>query len=194
MEQGIFVLPRLSTIKGELTMNNAIRTVTLLAMTAGAAAGAIQVSKGAKAELRDSQGKMVGTAQLKQVNDGVQISVQVMGLPVGTHAFHIHSVGKCEAPDFESAGAHFNPGGKKHGLKNPDGPHAGDMPNLTVGPDGKGKAQVVNTHFTLSEGANSLFQQGGTAIVIHEKADDDRTDPAGNAGGRIACGVIEKAL
>jgi Cu-Zn family superoxide dismutase len=174
-------------------MNNAIRTVALLAMTAGAAAGAIQVSKGAKAELRDSEGKVVGTAQLKQLNDGVQISVQVMGLPVGTHAFHIHSVGKCEAPDFESAGDHFNPGGKKHGLKNPDGPHAGDMPNLTVGPDGKGKAQVVNAHFTVSEGANSVFHQGGTAIVIHEKADDDRTDPAGNAGGRIACGVIEKA-
>jgi Cu-Zn family superoxide dismutase len=175
-------------------MNNSIRTIVFLAVTAGAAAGAVQTVNSAKAELRDSHGKVVGTAQLKQVNDRVQISIQVMGIPVGTHAFHIHSVGKCEVPDFESAGAHFNPGGKKHGLKNPDGPHAGDMPNLTVGPDGKGKAQVVNTHFTLSEGANSLFQGGGTAIVIHEKADDNRTDPAGNAGGRIACGVIEKAF
>jgi Cu-Zn family superoxide dismutase len=174
-------------------MNNAIRTVTLLMLTAGAAAGAAQGAKGARAELRDSQGKVVGTAQLKQVNEGVQVSVQVTGIPAGTHAFHIHSVGKCEAPAFESAGEHFNPGGKKHGLKNPDGPHAGDLPNLTVGSDGKGKAQVVNTRFTLGEGANSVFHQDGTAIVIHEKADDGKTDPAGNAGSRIACGVIEKA-
>jgi superoxide dismutase, Cu-Zn family len=102
-------------------------------------------------------------------------------------------VGKCEGPTFESAGAHFNPEGTKHGLKNPDGPHAGDLPNLTVGSNGKGQAQVVNSHFTLGEGTNSVFHQGGTSIVIHEKADDGRTDPAGNAGGRIACGTIEKA-
>ena len=172
-------------------MNSAILSLTLL-MVATAAAGE-QSAKGGKAELRDSQGKVVGTAQLKQVDEGVQVSLHLTGIPAGTHAFHIHSVGKCEAPSFESAGEHFNPGGKKHGLKNPAGPHAGDLPNITVGSDGKGNAKVINTHFTLGEGANSVFHPGGSAIVIHEKADDGKTDPAGNAGDRIACGVIEKA-
>jgi superoxide dismutase, Cu-Zn family len=174
-------------------MNNAISCLVLLIMLTAAAVGAAQSGTAAKAELRDSQGKVVGTAQLKQTNKGVQVSVQVTGIPAGIHAFHIHSVGKCEAPTFESAGEHFNPGAKKHGLMNPDGPHAGDLPNITVGSDGKGKAQVVNTHFTLGEGANSVFHAGGSAIVIHEKADDGKTDPAGDAGSRIGCGVIERA-
>ena len=174
-------------------MKNAIPILTLLVLTAGAAPGAAQFAKGGKAELRDSEGKVVGTAQLKVVNEGVQVSVQVAGIPAGTYAFHIHSVGKCEAPTFESAGAHFNPGGKKHGLMNPDGPHAGDLPNISVEADGKGNTEVVNTHFTLGAGTNSVFHPGGTAMVIHEKADDGKTDPAGGAGRRIACGVIEKA-
>jgi Cu-Zn family superoxide dismutase len=174
-------------------MKYVIRTVALLLMTVAMASGAAKGPKSAKAELRDAQGKAVGTARLKQVKDGVRISLRVMGLPTGTHAFHIHASGKCEAPDFKSAGGHFNPEGKKHGLKNPDGPHAGDMPNITVGATGKGRAQVVNTRVTLGDGPNSVFHEGGTAIVIHEKADDEMTDPAGNAGNRIACGMIEKA-
>jgi len=149
--------------------------------------------KAARAELKDAQGKAVATAKLKQLKNGVRISLAATGLPAGVHAFHIHAVGKCEAPDFKSAGGHFNPEGKKHGLKNPEGPHAGDMPNITVDAKGKGKATAVNARVTLGEGANSLFHEGGTAIVIHEKADDDMTDPAGNAGNRIACGVVEKA-
>jgi Cu-Zn family superoxide dismutase len=101
-------------------------------------------------------------------------------------------VGKCEGPDFKSAGGHLNPEMKQHGKDNPSGPHAGDLLNLTVGPDGKAKASLIAVHATLDAGPNSLFHEGGTAIVIHEKEDDYKTDPTGNSGGRIACGVIQK--
>ena len=146
----------------------------------------------AKAELADSQGKKVGTAELTQTPEGVKIALAVSGLTPGQHAFHIHTAGKCEGPDFKSAGAHFNPYNKKHGLKNPDGPHAGDMENIEVATDGRGNAQIVNKQVTLAEGPNSLFHEGGTAIVIHASPDDNVTDPAGNAGARIACGVVMK--
>ncbi len=174
-------------------MKNSLLACALMSMALETAFGATKGPKvNGKAELHDAQGKAVGTASLKQTKAGVKISLQVTGLPAGTHAFHIHTAGQCEAPDFKSAGGHFNPEGKKHGLKNPDGPHAGDMPNITVGTNGKGKATAVNTRVSLGEGANSVFHEGGTAIVIHEKADDEMTDPAGNAGNRIACGVIGK--
>lgn len=146
----------------------------------------------AKADLADAQGKSAGTAELTQTPEGVRIALTVSGLAPGQHAFHVHNVGKCEGPDFKSAGAHFNPYSKKHGLKNPDGPHAGDMENIDVGQGGTGKAEVVNKQVTLGEGPNSLFHEGGTAIVIHASPDDGVTDPAGNAGARIACGVITK--
>ena len=145
----------------------------------------------AKADLPDSQGKKVGTAELTQALEGVKIVLTVSGLAPGQHAFHIHTLGKCEGPDFKSAGGHFNPYNKKHGLKNPEGPHAGDMENIQVG-DGAGAAEIVNKQVTLADGPNSLFHEGGTAIVIHASPDDNMTDPAGNAGARIACGVITK--
>jgi Cu-Zn family superoxide dismutase len=148
--------------------------------------------KTAKAELRNAQGQPVGTATFKQAHEGVNISLRVFSLPPGPHAFHIHAVGKCDAPDFKTAGGHFNPENMKHGLSNPAGPHAGDMPNITVSKKGKGTATLLNKRVTLGEGANALFHEGGTALVIHEKADDNMTDPAGNAGNRIACGVIDK--
>lgn len=172
-------------------MKHAILAAMIL-LTSAMVFSAEKPPKAARAEIKDAQGKSVGTANLKQLKHTVQISLAVKGLPAGVHAFHIHAVGKCEAPDFKSAGGHFNPDKKQHGLKNPAGPHAGDMPNITVNAKGKGKATVVNTWVTLGAGDNSLFHEGGTAIVIHEKADDDMTDPAGNAGSRIACGVIEK--
>jgi Cu-Zn family superoxide dismutase len=147
----------------------------------------------AKATLMNTQGQKVGEAKLTQTAEGVKIDLAAENLPPGVHAFHIHEKGDCLAHDFMSAGGHFNPFGKHHGLKNPQGPHAGDLPNLTVAPDGKATVSVVAKLVTLKEGEkNSLFQTGGTSLVIHEKADDDMTDPAGNAGARIACGAITK--
>lgn len=147
----------------------------------------------AKAVLVDTKGVKVGEAKLEETPQGVKIAVKVENLPPGVHAFHIHEKGVCAAPDFTSAGAHFNPHGKKHGLKNPQGPHAGDLPNLNVGPDGKASLETVAALVTLKEGKpNSLLQPGGTSLVIHANPDDDVTDPAGNAGPRIACGVISK--
>lgn len=112
------------------------------------------------------------------------------GKIVGEHAFHIHAVGSCEGTDFKSAGGHFNPHGKKHGKKNPEGAHAGDLPDLAVGPDGSGSLETLAAEVTLGEGPNSLLDADGSALVIHAKPDDGVTDPAGNAGDRIACGVV----
>ena len=149
-------------------------------------------SKMAAAELIDIQGKTVGYATLVEGPDGVEIAVQVHDMPQGLHGFHIHAVGKCETPDFKSAGGHFNPFGKKHGLKNPEGSHAGDMPNLLVGPDGTASEVVLAPQESLGPGKNSLFGPDGTALVIHAGTDDQMTDPAGDAGARIACGVIKR--
>jgi len=146
----------------------------------------------AKCVFTNLQGQKVGEAKLEETAKGVKISLKVENLPPGLHAFHIHEKGVCNPPDFASAGGHFNPFGKHHGLKNPQGPHAGDLPSLMVGADGKGALEAVAAQVTLKPGKNSLFQPGGTSLVIHEKADDDMTDPAGNAGPRIACGAIVK--
>ena len=146
----------------------------------------------AKATLVNNQGQKVGEAKLTETSPGVKIELKVEKLPPGVHAFHIHEKGDCHGPHFMSAGGHFNPFGKQHGLKNPQGPHAGDLPNLTVGPDGRGSLTTVAKLVTLKEGKNSLLAPGGASLMIHEKADDDMTDPAGNAGARIACGAITK--
>lgn len=147
----------------------------------------------AKATLVNGQGQKVGEAKLTETAQGVKIDLTVENLPPGVHAFHIHEKGDCQAHDFMTAGGHFNPFGKHHGLENPQGPHAGDLPNITVGPDGRATVSTVAKLVTLKEGQkNSLFQPGGTSLVIHEKADDNMTDPAGNAGARIACGSITK--
>ncbi|MGH7961544.1 MAG: superoxide dismutase family protein [Candidatus Binatia bacterium] len=146
-----------------------------------------------KMDLSNAQGEKVGSATLTQEPGGVKIAVQVSNLPPGPHGFHIHAAGKCEPPDFASAGGHFNPQGKKHGVQNPEGPHAGDLPDLVVGQDGTAQMEVVASQVTLeSTAANSLLHPEGTALVIHANADDQKTDPAGNAGARIACGVVRK--
>jgi Cu-Zn family superoxide dismutase len=161
-------------------------------LLAGALSAAGADRKSATAELKDATGQTVGTVKLKEGKNVVTLSAKVTKLAPGEHAIHVHTVGKCEAPDFKTAGGHFNPENKKHGMMNPEGHHAGDMPNFKIGASGKGSYTGTLPGVTLAgSGSNSLFHEGGTAIVIHEKADDMKTDPAGNAGARVACGPVQ---
>ena len=148
----------------------------------------------ARADIKNAEGKTLGTASLREIKDGVVLTVNVEGLPQGLHAVHIHSVGKCEAPAFTSASPHFNPINKKHGLNNPAGPHAGDLPDMYVAKNGNGTYELLMDSITLGSGETSIFDTDGSTIVIHLTADNNITDPAGNSGDRIACGMITKAV
>jgi Cu-Zn family superoxide dismutase len=144
----------------------------------------------ARADIKNAEGKTVGTASVRGTMDGVLLTVNINGLPEGLHAVHVHSVGKCEGSTFTSAGPHFNPLNKQHGLENAAGPHAGDLPDVYVEKNGAGRYEVLLDSITLGSGEMSVFDADGSSIVIHVTADDNVTDPAGNSGDRIACGVI----
>jgi Cu-Zn family superoxide dismutase len=143
-------------------------------------------------DLKDAQGKSVGNVVIWDLGPGVGLELHLHDLTPGEHAIHFHQVPKCEAPDFKSAGGHFNPESKKHGFDTPEGHHAGDIKNFTVGADGKAeKVRLEDADVTLKDGPHSLVSNGA-AIVVHAKADDYKTDPSGNSGDRVACGVITK--
>ncbi|MDQ6419642.1 superoxide dismutase family protein [Paenibacillus sp. LHD-117] len=147
---------------------------------------------GASISIVNAEGQAIGKATLAQKGDKVLIHLEAEKLPPGKHGFHIHQFGKCEAPDFKSAGDHFNPQHKQHGFNNPKGFHEGDLPNIEVGADGKVTADIETAVVTLQPGQpNSIMKEDGVSLVIHEKEDDYATDPSGNSGARIACGVVK---
>jgi len=168
-------------------------SLILVALALGGCAGMQSSSDNAAvAELKNAAGQSVGVARFTQAGNVVRIVLEATSLPPGPHGVHLHAVGKCDPPDFNSAGSHFNPLSKQHGALNPQGSHAGDLPNLTVAPDGNGRMETTTEQLSLGSGPTSVWDADGSALVIHANADDFKTDPTGNSGARVACGVLVK--
>jgi len=169
-------------------------TLILVVLTLGIAANAQDKkdlwSEAQTVTLNSADSKEVGTAKLLQIPNGVLVRLALTKVPPGPHAFHVHAVGKCEGPEFTTAGGHFNPTSKKHGLLSQEGSHTGDLPNVIVPDSGAVTVETVIPHVTLRAGDHTLADADGSALVLHGGADDYITDPTGNAGGRMACGVI----
>jgi superoxide dismutase, Cu-Zn family len=151
-----------------------------------------RTADGAKIQLTDREGDSVGTLTLAMESGGVRFTGRLHDLPAGQHGIHIHERGKCDPPEFTSAGAHFNPTAREHGKLNPQGRHAGDLDNIEVDQSGFADVSFLATGVTLQAGATSLLKPGGTSLVIHAGPDDLKTDPSGNSGDRIACGIITR--
>lgn len=177
-------------------------TTTFIVAIAGMAAGCATASRdvdpppadmgptAASADLRDGSGRVLARTTVEEAGDGLRVRVNAAGLVRGAYGVHVHAIGRCEAPGFTTAGPHWNPTGEQHGKDNPQGMHKGDLPNLLVGTDGKGSFEYTIPNASLGGGVNALLDADGAAVVVHEKPDDYRTDPSGNSGARIACGVL----
>lgn len=175
-------------------MRNTVRVAAELALGACAPAGQGTMQEEVRprqftAPLYDAQGRGVGTLTAVQRGANVQVQLAATGLPAGTHGAHFHEAGLCDAPAFTTAGGHLNPTGRQHGLRNPAGPHLGDLPNLVVGADGRGTLETTIVG-SLTPGQAPIFDANGTAFIVHAAADDQVTDPSGNSGARIACAVV----
>lgn len=173
-----------------------MRSFVLCGLALGLAVAVTGAQKGnpvtARAELKDSQGQTIGTAELTDVSSGVLVRLMLTKAPAGVHGLHLHQVGKCDGPKFDSAGPHVNPAKTQHGFQNPQGPHRGDAPNLHVPSNGALEVEFLVAEASLGAGANSLLDADGAALVLHASADDYKTDPSGNSGDRIACGAVTR--
>jgi Cu-Zn family superoxide dismutase len=175
----------------QLALTGLLATLVLAAACSHGVTGGLNPKPFASGTFRNAAGDRVGLATLTDSAGTVRLGVSASQLSPGPHGLHFHAQGTCTPPDFTSAGSHLNPDGRKHGRLNPEGPHLGDLPNLIAGSDGSADTSFTVAHDLAGSGARSLLQPGGTALVIHAKADDERTDPSGNSGDRVACAVIE---